>query len=118
MKLKIVLTVAAVGAVTVVPAAAEPAQPELSGKVVEYSVLARDGVDVGVVEHAVRTAGGTGRAFSRSGNGSSATSPPVTAAEFSSFSTLRVLLVLLAGTADDVVQRHRTHSFHDPAPVR
>jgi subtilisin family serine protease len=59
VKLKIVLTVAAVGAVTVVPAAAEPAQPELSGKVVEYSVLARDGVDVGVVEHAVRTAGGT-----------------------------------------------------------
>src|SRR5690242_10944949 len=54
------LTVAVVVAAVVgVPAAAEPAPPELSGRTVEYSVLARDGVDVGVVEAAVRAAGGT-----------------------------------------------------------
>ncbi|MFL6121742.1 S8 family peptidase [Actinophytocola sp.] len=60
MKLKIVLAVAVAGAAAVgVPAAADPAPPELSGRTVEYSVLAREGVDVGVVESAVRTAGGT-----------------------------------------------------------
>jgi subtilisin family serine protease len=44
-------------ALVAVPTAA--AQPELSGRTVEYSVLARDGVDVRAVERAVRTAGGT-----------------------------------------------------------
>ncbi|MCA1655118.1 MAG: serine protease, partial [Pseudonocardiaceae bacterium] len=46
-----------VGSVVAMPSAA--AQPELSGKTVEYSVLAADGVDVRVVEKAVRAAGGT-----------------------------------------------------------
>jgi subtilisin family serine protease len=61
VKLKFVLAVAVVAAAAaVVPAAAaEPAPPELSGKTVEYSVLARDGVQIGPVEQAVRTAGGT-----------------------------------------------------------
>jgi subtilisin family serine protease len=60
VKLKIMLAVAAVGAAAVgVPAAAESAPPEPSGRTVEYSVLAADGVDVGAVEAAVRAAGGT-----------------------------------------------------------
>lgn len=60
MKLKMVLAVAVAGAATAaVPAAAEPAPPELSGRTVEFSVLARDGVPIGAVEKAVRTAGGT-----------------------------------------------------------
>jgi hypothetical protein len=60
VKLKMVLTVvvgaAAAGVVVTVPAAA---QPELSGRTVEYSVLAKDGVHVNGVERAVRAAGGT-----------------------------------------------------------
>ena len=60
MRRKIMLAVAVVGAAAVgVPAAAEPTPPEPSGRTVEYSVLARDGVDVGAVEAAVRAAGGT-----------------------------------------------------------
>jgi subtilisin family serine protease len=60
VKLKIVLAVVVVGAAAVgVPAAAEPAPPELSGRTVEYSVLARDGVDAGAVEAAVRAVGAT-----------------------------------------------------------
>jgi subtilisin family serine protease len=48
----------AVGAtVAVMPSAA--AAPELSGKSVEYSVLAKDGVDVKTVAATVRNAGGT-----------------------------------------------------------
>ena len=57
MKLKMLLTVAVAGAATVsVPAAAEP--PQLSGRTVEFSVLARDGVPIGAVEQAVTAAGG------------------------------------------------------------
>jgi subtilisin family serine protease len=60
VKLKMVLAVAVAGAATVsVPAAAEPASPELSGRVVEFSVLARDGVPISAVEQAVTAAGGT-----------------------------------------------------------
>lgn len=60
MKLKIMLAVAVLGAATAgVPAAADPAPPELSGRTVEYSVLARDGAYFTAVERAVRAAGGT-----------------------------------------------------------
>ena len=56
MKLKIMLAVAVGAAVVAVPAVAEP---EMSGRTVEYNVLARDGVDVHTVEQAVHGAGGT-----------------------------------------------------------
>lgn len=57
MKLKIVLAVAVgAAAMVAVPAVAEPG---LSGRAVEYNVLARDGVAVGVLEQAVTAAGGT-----------------------------------------------------------
>ncbi|MCT2583056.1 S8 family peptidase [Actinophytocola gossypii] len=47
------------GVIAVAPAAAEPAaQPALSGKTVEYNVLAADGVSVKQAERAVRAAGG------------------------------------------------------------
>jgi subtilisin family serine protease len=60
VKLKMVLAVAVAGAATVsVPAAADPAPPELSGRTVEYSVLGKDGVPIDVVEQAVRVSGGT-----------------------------------------------------------
>jgi subtilisin family serine protease len=53
------LAVPVVAGFVLVPTPSAAAQPELSGKTVEYSVLARDGVDVRVVEKAVRDAGGT-----------------------------------------------------------
>ncbi|MPZ83121.1 MAG: S8 family serine peptidase [Actinophytocola sp.] len=45
-------------AVTVVSMPVAAAQPDLSGKTVEYSVLARDGVAVGKAEAAIKAAGG------------------------------------------------------------
>jgi subtilisin family serine protease len=58
VRFKIVSAVVAVvgAAVIAVPAGAAP---DVSGKTVEFSVLARDGAPVGVVEEAVRAAGGT-----------------------------------------------------------
>jgi subtilisin family serine protease len=60
VKRKLLLAVPVVLAASVValPTTAA-AQPELSGKAVEYNVLAGDGANVKVVERAVRAAGGT-----------------------------------------------------------
>jgi subtilisin family serine protease len=58
VKRKLLLAVPVVLAASVVAIPAATAQPELSGKTVEYSVLARDGVAVGALEKAVRAAGG------------------------------------------------------------
>jgi subtilisin family serine protease len=52
------LAVPVFAAVTVVASPVAVAQPKLSGKSVEYNVLAADGVSVRTAESAVRTAGG------------------------------------------------------------
>ncbi|HEY0450748.1 S8 family peptidase [Actinophytocola sp.] len=52
------LAVPVFAVVTVVSMPSAAAQPELSGKTVEYSVLARDGVAAGKAEAAVKAAGG------------------------------------------------------------
>jgi subtilisin family serine protease len=59
VKRKWVLALPVVLGAAVVAAPTAAAQPELSGKTVEYSVLAADGVGVRVVENAVEAAGGT-----------------------------------------------------------
>lgn len=62
MKRKTMLALLAVPVFAVATVAAMPsaaAQPDLSGKTVEYSVLARDGVDVQKAEDAIKAAGGT-----------------------------------------------------------
>jgi subtilisin family serine protease len=60
LKRKLLLALPVVLAMSLValPSSAA-AQPELSGRTVEYSVLAKDGVQVRAVEKAVRAAGGT-----------------------------------------------------------
>lgn len=61
MKRKIMLALLAAPAVagaTVIAMPSAAAQPDLSGRTVEYSVLAKDGVDVVAAENAVRAAGG------------------------------------------------------------